>query len=376
VLERLRSWYWFHPFNPPPNRDLDGWGTIDSETAQHLQAVLDAAVNRFKVTGLQASIRFPDNKTWSGVSGTVDLKRKVLLRRDHIMRIGSHTKTFTAALILKLVEEDILHLKDPLSYWFPKFPNAEEISIRQLLNHTSGIFNCSASLSGRLKTLFSPWRWWKPLEKVNFAAQKKPYFKPGVRHQYSNTNYILLGLIAERATGKTAAELFRQRLFDQVGLKNTYFVPYEEIPAKLSSGFDRDLVPFVTLHIKPDNTAWPTEAFTAGAIVSTADELVTWLDALLGGKVLTPSMLTEMTNFVDVVDGPPDQNGYGLGLIRYETGGDEVWGHSGTIGGFSTYAMWSPYKNYTIAIIANLCRYDRVSAFADLQKVLTSRITP
>ena len=125
------------PYIPPQNRDLQTTGTLDDATAQRLEAILDQDLNRLKIPGMQATIRTADGKTWSGASGTTDLGRKQALQPDHILRVGSITKTFTAVIILKLVEDGHLKLDDPLSKWYPDFPNAEKITIRQLLNHTS-----------------------------------------------------------------------------------------------------------------------------------------------------------------------------------------------------------------------------------------------
>jgi D-alanyl-D-alanine carboxypeptidase len=127
------------PYHPPAERTLGTWGSVDRETAERLQATLDDDLNLLEAPGLQAFVRTPEGETWSGTSGTVDLRRKTPLRREHTLRVGSVTKTFTALLILQLVEEGYLSLDDPLAKWFPDLPNAGVITVRQLLNHTSGL---------------------------------------------------------------------------------------------------------------------------------------------------------------------------------------------------------------------------------------------
>ena len=118
------------PYIPPKSRDFSSAVTVDITTSQRLQTILDQDLNQLKIPGMQAYIRTADGKTWSSASGTTDLGRKHTLQPDHILRVWSVTKTFTAVIILKLVEEGYLSLDDPLARWYPDFPNAERITIR------------------------------------------------------------------------------------------------------------------------------------------------------------------------------------------------------------------------------------------------------
>jgi D-alanyl-D-alanine carboxypeptidase len=190
------------PFHPPVGRQFSQWGTLEPETAAQLQSILDEDVNLLKVPGLQAFVRTPDGKTWSGTSGTTDLARKNLLQRDHILRVGSVTKTFTAVLILKLAEEGYLSLDDPLAGWFPQYTNAGGVTVRQLLNHSSGIPEILESPNLLIKSII-PWTYWKPQELVDIAAKGKPYFTPGNDWHYSTSNYILLGTLCDNNSETT-----------------------------------------------------------------------------------------------------------------------------------------------------------------------------
>jgi D-alanyl-D-alanine carboxypeptidase len=177
------------PFVPPTDRQLAMWGTMNHETALKLQAVLDEDVNILKVPGLQAFVLTPDGKTWSGTSGTIDLARKDLMQRDDVLRVGSVTKTFTAVIVLKLIEEGRFSLDDPIAKWFPDFPNAEVITVRHLLNHTSGIPEIIPKVM--MKSII-PSTYWEPKELVGIIAQDETSFTPRGTFEYSNTNYILL----------------------------------------------------------------------------------------------------------------------------------------------------------------------------------------
>ena len=362
VFRRVRSYY------PLADRDLSGWGTMDRETATSLQSALDAEVNRLGVPGLQVSIQTDDGLTWSGVSGTTDPERRIPLRREHIIRVGSVTKTFTAVIILQLVEEGKLSLDDPLSEWFPDFPNAEGITVRDMLTHRSGIFNNLES-PVVLGSLFFPRKVWQPQEMVDIAAREKLHAQD--EYYYSNTNYILLGLIAEQITGQDAATLYRKKIFEPLGLHDTYFVPYENAPENLISGYDRDMVPLPGLiEMKPDYVSAATSAYTSGAMVSSADDLVKFYDALFTGHLLSSTSLDEMTTFFDAHDeGLPQITGYGLGLFRLEVGGEEVWTSIGFFIGSTTMVAYSPSEKDIVAIIGNLSLYEFVSVWENLTKI-------
>jgi D-alanyl-D-alanine carboxypeptidase len=263
------------PFVPPTDRQIGTWGTLDYTIAQKLQSILDEDVNLLKVPGVQAFVITSDGKTWSGTSGTIDLARKELIQGDDILRVGSVTKTFTAVIVLKLAEEGLLSLDDPIAKWFPDFPNAKEITVRHLLNHTSGIPEIIPKIL--MRSIISS-TYWKPEDLVKIIAQDKSGFTSHGTFEYSNTNYILLGLIAEKTSGKPFIQQLHEQIIDPLNLKHTYFIPYEQAPVNLVPGFDRDLSSFPgMLDISRENTSWATAAFTSGALASTADDLGVFL---------------------------------------------------------------------------------------------------
>ena len=210
-----------------------------------LQETLDREVDRLGVPGIQASLRV-GSFAWSGASGYKDLDRREPLLPSDILRVGSVTKTFTAGVVLKLSERGYIDLDAPTERWMPDWPHAGEITVRHLLNHTSGLRNYTDDLWFLARTLLFPKRVWQPAELAAVTRGKPLYFSPGTGHHYSNTNYVLLGLICERATGKPMAELYRELIFDPLGLRDTYFVPYEPPPVRLVTGFERDLIPLGT----------------------------------------------------------------------------------------------------------------------------------
>jgi D-alanyl-D-alanine carboxypeptidase len=369
VLVAIRITRSVPPFIPPGERAFSNWGTVDQITAQKLQDVLNEEVNTQKVPGFQAYIRTPDGKNWSGVSGTTDLARKNPMQRDDVLRIGSTTKTFTAVLVLKLVEDGRLSLDDSIDKWFPTVPNAEAITIRQLLNHSSGIPEIIQK--GLMKSVI-PSTYWTRDELMKLIAQDELLFTPGTQFEYSNSNYILLGYIFEDISGMSVLKLLHEQILDPLNLKNTYFIPYEPAPAKLVTGFDRDLAKIPgMLDIAPDNTSWATLAFTSGAMASTADDLGIFFDNLFAGKLLSPSMMKEMITFIPAVNpGFEAQKGSCLGLMRLNVDGQELYGHVGQFMGSTSIAMVSPDKVYTIVITSNLSNPDLIEVLARLQGVI------
>lgn len=357
------------PYSVLASREQIGWGSLESDTAQTLQSILDEEVNQLKVPGLQAFVRTGDGGTWSGTSGTVDLARKIPLQRDHVIRVGSVTKTLTAVMILKLVDEGQLGLDDRLAKWFPNFPRADAITVRQLLNHTSGIPEFLETPDVLMKSII-PSTYWQPQEVLDIAAKREPYFAPGAGWRYSNSNYVLLGLIAEKATSKTTAQLLHGQIIDPLALRHTYFIPYEPAPAMLVPGFDRDLSRFPgLLDIKANNTSWATAAFTSGALASTADDLGVFYENLFAGNLLSPSAMKEMMTFVDASNpGFEPQDGYGLGLMRIKVDGQELIGHVGEFMGSTSIAMYSPDRGYLIVVNTNLSFPNLVEVVARMQE--------
>jgi len=331
-----------------------------------LQTILDQDLNKLKIPGMQAYIRTANGKTWSGASGTTDLGRKHALQPDHILRVGSVTKTFTAVIILKRVEEGYLKLDDPLARWYPDFPNAESITIRQLLNHTSGIPEIIPKI---LMKSIIPSTNWQTQKLVEIAAGEKPLFTPGNAFSYSNANYILLGLIAEKVTGKTAVQLLHEIIIDPLGLQHTFFVPYEQTPAALVPGWDRDLSHFPgMLDIGVKNTSWATGAYTSGALISNASDLATFYENLFDGALLSPTMMKEMTAYIDAPNpGFAEQTGYGLGLMQLDIDGQELVGHVGEFMGSTAIALVSPTEKYTIVVVCDLSFPKLTDVVADLQ---------
>jgi len=353
----------------PEDREMGEWGSVDADTARKLQSALDEAVNAQRVPGFQAFVHTPQRKTWSGASGTSDLAREQLLKPEDVFRVGSTTKTFTAVIVLRLFEEGKLSLDDSIDIWFPEIPEADTITVRHLLNHSSGIAEIIPK--GMMRSMI-PSTYWEKDELIQLIAKDELQFTPGSRHEYSNSNYILLGFVTEAVSGKTAVKLLHEEIIDPLKLEHTYFIPYEPSPIDLVTGFDRDLSHFPgMIDITPESTSWATLAFTSGAMASNAKDLGIFFENLISGKLLSPAIMGAMTTFIEAPNpGFQAQNGYGLGLMRLEVDGHEFLGHVGWFMGSSAIAMASPDQNITIAITCNLSTPDLVTVMADLLAII------
>lgn len=346
-----------------------------ADKADDLNNKLDQFVSEkqkeLEIYGIQAAVR-SGNFYWQGESGYLGPDKKVSLQEDHIMRTGSVTKNFTAALILKLAEEGKISLNDRLSEWFPEFPKSKEITLRQLLNHSSGIYSYTENLWLTLETALRSKKRWTAAEILEKTYDKEFYFNPGEGYYYSNTNYLILGLIAEKVSGENLKNLYRNYIFEPLKLKNTYFVPYEGIPQSLITGYDRDVLPFGEHEMTAEKNAFATLGYSAGALVSTASDLRKWIDALFRSSFLSDKSLNEMMDFLEVEDGDLEKElGYGLGLRVLEIDEQILYGHTGTIPGFGAAVFYCPEKDYSLAVMSNISVFDQVNVINDLVKIIS-----
>jgi len=211
---------------------------VEPELATALQTALDESREAAGIIGVTMAVITPEQGIWLGASGVSDSRTGTPMAPENLLLIGSITKTFVSALILQLAEEGKLTLEDSIEQWFPGLvPNGENITIHQLLNHTSGIFDFLSHEDYYMLVGSDLNKIWDPKEIVALATSKEPYFEPGAGFMYSNTNYILLGMIVESATGSTLANELRSRLLEPLKLEHTYLAGYEDVPGGTPHGY-------------------------------------------------------------------------------------------------------------------------------------------
>jgi D-alanyl-D-alanine carboxypeptidase len=239
------------------------------------------------------------------------------------------TKTFVATVVLQLVAEGRLRLDDPVARWFPRLvPQASKITVRELLNHTSGLYDYLGD------------------ERFLKRASEDPLvFRPGTSWSYSNTDYILLGLIVEKVTGHSVQRELERRIFRRLGLTQASFAdgPVES-RQHMARGY------YLGASKPRDATdGWSGVTWTAGAIVSDTRALARFFGALLGGHLLPVDLLRTMETTIPASQG----TAYGLGLYRFPTTRGKVWGHAGEMPGYETWVLASSNVRHVAVVAAN-----------------------
>ncbi|MEC0275512.1 serine hydrolase domain-containing protein [Peribacillus frigoritolerans] len=292
-------------------------------------------------------------KTRGYAAGVADLSTKKPMKTDFRFRIGSVTKTFIATVLLQLAGENRLNLDDSIEKWLPGIIqgngyDAKQITIRQMLNHTSGIAEYSRSKEADFTHTK---RVYTADELVKIGLLMPPDFAPGKSWSYSNTGYVLLGILIEKVTGNSYAEEIENRIIEPLELSNT-FLPGNSsvIPGtKHARGYSQ---PDEASEIKDVTYFNPSIGSSAGDMISTADDLNKFFSYLLGGKLMKEQQLKQMLTAVPT--GRAEIGRYGLGI--YETklpSGVPIWGHTGGIPGFSTFAGGTLGGKHTLAVSLN-----------------------
>jgi D-alanyl-D-alanine carboxypeptidase len=303
-------------------------------------------------------------------SGLADVANGTPARAADLTRIGGMTKSYTATVVLQLVGEGRLRLGDTLERWLPgRISNGSAITIRQLLNHTSGIFSFDQDPS-----VFAPYaegdltRIFDLDEGVRIANEHGPLFAPGTQLSYSNTNYVLLGMIVEKAAGRPLAAQLSQRIFEPLGLRHTSYATSSEMPGSYLHGYFGGDTSF-------DVTALsPTLFGPAGAIISTAEDLTRFYRALLRGRLLAPPQLRAMQTIDPVATGGvPDAGilggGWGLGLLKERFPCGTAWGHDAENPGYMA-AAWSTKDGDRQVAVAVNGDYEHDAAVSEAMRAL------
>jgi D-alanyl-D-alanine carboxypeptidase len=269
-------------------------------------------------------------------SGLAVLEGRVPLGAHDRFRIGSITKTFVAVVVLQLIDEHRLGLKDTVERWLPGLvPSGRRITVRQLLAHTSGLADYADDPDFVRRTVAQPRRQWTPRELVGLALARGPVARPGERFAYASTNYVLLGMMVERATGTSLERQLRGRIFVPLELEDTSFEPDAWEGRHYAHGYapsEHDGIVGSLATARDRSTVGASWAWAAGAIVSTASDLSLFLGAVLQGRLLPPRLLELMR--------PVRGSRYGLGLAAFHTPCGTAIGHTGAVLG-TVSAAWS-----------------------------------
>ncbi|MFF5264795.1 serine hydrolase domain-containing protein [Actinomadura viridis] len=332
-----------------------------------LRVTLDAT-HEAGMYGLYSAVRHDDD-VWRGASGVADVRTRRPVRPDMRHRVGSVTKTFTAVAVLGLVEQGRLELDAPIARYLPGTVPGErgqKVTVRMLLDHTSGIGDYVVSAFPSWRRL-SPesldenrFRTLRPEQLIAWGLEAPPTNAPGEGWSYSNTNYVIIGKLLEKVTGVKAETYIQRSVIRPAGLKSTYFPAGPFILGSYSRMYEA-----LYGYAKPVreysvyDMSW---AGTAGALVSTTDDLNRFYRSLLTGKLIGTGALAEMQRTVPVkdADGNTLMN-YGLGIYSVDLPCGRFWGHDGAVFGAGTQALSSNDGRRQLALGLNLTKYQQLN---------------
>jgi D-alanyl-D-alanine carboxypeptidase len=341
-----------------------------------LQSTLDRVGAKLAIPGVSATVLFPDGSSWTGASGLANVGAKKLVTADTAFAYASISKTFTSAVILQLVGEGRIRLSDSAASLLPPlaFRVDPAITVAMLLDHTSGLADYFLNPKIDKPLQARPSATWTADDALAFVGKRRS--PPGKAWHYANTNYLLLGLIVERATGQSLGAAIRNRLLDPIGLARTWYQVDETSVTELAHGYR---LPGTKPTVRPvdldDGSGLApfrsvvTAAGGAGAMAGTSGDLARWARALYRGDVLGPSgtalLLSDFTKATAYLRGVT----YGYGVQALSVDGHPSLGHSGRLLGFRSAVRHFPLDGITIAVLTNQSRADPAAVVRALLKV-------
>lgn len=330
----------------------------DPALVARLDSIAGADVAAGRAVGLVVAVVKGKDPLLLKAYGSADVDSRAALTANTVMAIGSVTKQFTAAAVLQLRDAGKLTLDDPLGRWLPELAaRAEGVTLRHLLSHTGGIVEFGQIPELRaLRLMMNPDVSRDSL--YGIVSRQAPQFPPATAQTYSNTGYWLLGRVIEKASGLSYEQYLTTRIFEPLGMKRSaYCTAAREFPDRAAGHGMRN----GAARRAPDVVH--TATFSAGAICSTAGDLVTWLQALHGGKVVSPRSYAEMIAPYRLTDGVPVRYGIGLTVWNDSRGRARI-GHDGGGFGYSSQAWWDPAAELAIVVLTN-SEPDNTAAIAE-----------
>lgn len=337
-----------------PDNKFDNDLSFPDNSEQHpksalYQSIIDRYVKK-GVIGTSVSVR-DSYGVWLGVGGMANIASNIPIGKGCQFMIASVSKVFTATLIFSLVDDGVLTIDDPVNKWIDKsitdkIDNANQATIANLLGHTSGIpdYYTVAFEMARYNVKYN---YFSQEDILKYVYGKKADFPVGQTYAYSNTNYLLLGMIIEKATGKKLKEVYYERIFTPLGLQNAYYdIKEKAAPSTLISGYynlyGNGYIESAFLYKDELSTG-------DGGIIITAQDLGVFFDKLMHGDILSKESLDKMQDWFDIPDG--EKNGYGLEYYTNDYG--ISYGHTGGVDGFTAFANYYPEQDVTIIVLLN-----------------------
>lgn len=325
----------------------DAAAQTERALAERLDSIAGSAVLANRAVGTVAAVVKGNDTLLMKGYGKADLEWDVPMPADAMFEIGSATKQFTAAAILQLRDEGKLSLDDEITKWLPDFDTrGNRVTVRRLLDHTSGMLGLTEIPEFEQVA----WNPSFPRDSVIALINRYPFqFPTGTMQMYNNSAVWLAGLIIEKASGETYADYIEQRIFAPLGMTRSMYCDSGENVPRRAHGY---IVYNNGVINRVPTNAHTWMPFAAGSLCSTAGDLVTWVKALHGGKVLSPGSYQEMITPAKLNDGTPLR--YGLGIaVQKDSHGLPYIGHGGSVGGFEADTRWYPDAQLAVVVLMN-----------------------
>jgi len=320
--------------------NADNTSAFNPVWANRFQTVLDSIMDVTGGKGASVAVYTPEEGLWTGISGTSGGWTPIT--EDMRFGIGSNTKLFIAVAMAKLHEDGVLSLDDSLEKWLPSFQHIDPTAtIRQMLSHQSGFYDYWNDVPSLIDSIWPDTnRFWTSEELIDFIGP--PHFAPGNGYRYSNTNYVLSGMIMEEATGKTWVQVLHDIIFDPLDLDSTFVGAYESNPGPVAAEWDAWSGTVIT---NSPMTAEYSQGNACGGILSTPSEMVQWYNALFDGEIIANTTLDMVLSF--------DPSSYaGLGI--FESGENPLYYyHTGGMLGYISLAMYDTRRDAVIVMMFN-----------------------
>ncbi|GHE05385.1 serine hydrolase domain-containing protein [Streptomyces alanosinicus] len=336
--------------SPSPSPSQPGVRALTPQVARQLDAAVQKVMHEADVPGATVGIWTPGQPGYVRSFGVADKSTGQKMAPDMYLRIGSETKTFTVTALLQLVDQKKVGLDDPIGRYIGGVPNENRITLRELAEMRSGLFNYSQDAGFFTALTSDPQRSFTPEQLLAYAFKHAAIFQPGEKFSYSNTNLILLGLVVEKVSGQRLGDYITQHILAPAGMRHTVFPAGDEFPTPHAQGYTRQ-----TANGKEaDAAGWnPSWGWAAGAMISTLDDLRTWAPTVATGRFPDGSRMVSAAAQKQRLITPSTSSvkgaGYGLGIFDVQG-----WiGHNGSLPGYESLTIYLPSTRTTLVALLN-----------------------
>ena len=332
-------------FGQSKNETTNEISTTEGASTLDVEAYLDSIFHQAYPShspGATVLIAKDDKVLYRKAFGMANLELNVPMNPENVLHLASITKQFTSVAILMLMEEGKLNLKDPLSKYVPDFPRGNEITIHNLLNHSSGIKDYTRIPEFRAKTRLDL----APEEIIESFKNLSLEFNPNEKYDYSNSGYVLLGHIIEQLSGLSYGEFIQKNIFDPLGMKNSQYADIYRITPKKAYGYQL----YEGNYENPEYMS-PTFPYAAGSLMSTVDDMYLWYQAIKNNTLISEESKRFAFSNHQLSSGK--KGNYGYGWFINEIAGVSTIEHTGGINGFTTSGIFVPEKNIYSIVLTN-----------------------